>query len=154
MIGILTALVGTFAFLGGNLSEQLQNDQARINSMRNPNNNTGTYMDYRGKMRDIETNQLVILEGGNNGNIYVKDIYGVTIRVCKTMQKSKAATEIVPYNKRNEHLYKRPWRCECWQCPECGAWNYVEKLKADRHCDACKIDMPEDVKIYNRRENT
>lgn len=155
MIGILTAVLGAFGFIGGNLNEQWQNDQARINSARNPQNTTGTYMDFRGRMRDAKTNKPVILSGDGNGNILVKDTYGVTIRVCKAYREpwaeKKSEPKKVPYNLRNARMYTRPLHCDSWQCEDCGAWNYIGLNKV---CRACNKEMTESAKIHKVREET
>ena len=149
MIGIFTALLGALGFIGGNLNEQWQNDQARINSNRNPHNTTGTYMDFRGKMRDTETNEPVILSGDGKGNILVKDTYGVTMRVCKAPR----GVGDPPYNMRNAEQYSYPWKnnFDIWQCKECGAWNYIGLHERCRGCDK-PIDENDHREIRRRSQ--
>lgn len=147
MIGIFTAILGAFGFIGGNLNEQWQNDQARINSTRNPQNTTGTYMDFRGRMRDAKTNKPVILSGDGKGNIIVKDTYGITMRVCKVYHEpeSEVNPEPVSYNLRNAKAYIRPLYCDSWQCEDCGAWNYI---LLDKKCRGCNKEKTENAKIH------
>ena len=155
MIGIFTALLGSIGFIGGNLTEQCQNDQARINASRNPQNTTGTYMDYRGKMRDTNTNQPVILSGDGKGNIIVKDIHGVTIRVSKIQQDTSCNKKIepkeIPYHLRNAKKYTRPMFAPSWQCGDCGAWNYMQ---LDNNCRGCSKEKAENdyVFVYKAEE--
>lgn len=155
MIGIFTALLGAIGFLGGNISEQWQNDQARINSVRNPQNTTGTYMDYRGRMRDAETNKPVILSGDGKGNILVKDTYGVTMRVCKVYHEPKPEIKPeppAPYNLRNAKHYTHSGYTDAWQCADCGAWNAVYKDKEGNPrystCRGCSKEKTENARMY------
>ena len=155
MIGIITAILGAIGFVGGNLSEQWQNDQARINSTRNPQNPTGTYMDFRGRMRDAKTNKPVILSGDGNGNILVKDIHGVTMRVCKVYHETKTEAKVeppVPYNLRNAKFYTHSIYTDAWQCEECGAWNEIyhnkEGVPHYYRCRGCNNEKTENAKIY------
>lgn len=149
MIGILSAILGAFGFIGGNLNEQWQNDQARINSTRNPQNTTGTYMDFRGKMRDAKTNKPVILSSDEKGNILVKNTYGVTMRVTKAPH----GIDDLPYNMRNAKRYSYPWKnnLDIWQCKECGAWNY---LNLDEECRGCHKQRDEKDHVEIRKKKT